>query len=408
MRKQGFIFVNRFFAPDHSATSQILSDLAFYLAARGKNVAVITSRGLYDNLTIDLPAVETINGVEIYRVCKPRFGRNSIIGRTIDYLTMYHAFAMAVWRLAKRGDCLIAKTDPPLLSVALAPVARSKGLSLINWLQDLYPEIALRLGVRAFAPVAPAFIAARNASLKQAALNVVIGERMQDRLESLGVGRQCIETIPNWCDDERITPRSNDENELRTAWALQGKFVVGYSGNLGRAHEYDTLLAAAEQIRGESDIVFLFVGGGYLTNALKSDVARRGLARMFQFRPYQDAALLPLSLTVPDIHWISLKPAMEGLIVPSKFYGIAAAGRPVIAVTDPEGEIARLVSHHDCGAVVAPGDATGLAASIMTMKNDPQRLARTGRNARGLLETHFRKQQALQCWDQLLDKVWEN
>jgi colanic acid biosynthesis glycosyl transferase WcaI len=115
------------------------------------------------------------------------------------------------------------------------------------------------------------------------------------------------------------------------------------------------LLDAAEFLRDERDIVF-FIGSGHSMQSLRSEVERRGLAESFQFRPYQAANDLAQSLSLPDVHWISLLPAMEGLILPSKFYGVAAAGRPTIAVTDPAGEIAELVRRYQCGAVVTPGD----------------------------------------------------
>jgi glycosyltransferase involved in cell wall biosynthesis len=399
------IFVNRFFFPDHSATSQILSDLAFHLARDGTPVSVIASRGLYDDARADLPAFEGKDGVAIHRVYRPRFGRSSLAGRAIDYLAMYASFATAVRRLAAPGDCLIVKTDPPLLSVALAPVARIKKLALINWLQDLYPELALDLGMRALAPVAPLMRAARNASLKAAHRNVVVGERMRRRLEAAGVAAAQIETIANWCDDESIKPTLPADNPLRSTWGLDDKFVIGYSGNLGRAHEYATVLDAADDLRSERDIVFLFIGGGHLTQSLRAEVERKGLTAMFQFRPYQPESGLAQSLSVPDAHWISLLPSMEGLIVPSKFYGVAAAGRPIIAVTDPEGEIAELVGDSQCGAVVAPGDGRSLARVIRELKHDRVRLEEMGHKARALLDQSFRRQIAFERWDSLLRSV---
>ncbi len=126
---------------------------------------------------------------------------------------------------------------------------------------------------------------------------------------------------------------------------------------------------------------------------------------MFQFRPYQAANDLAKSLAAPDVHWISLLPAMEGLIVPSKFYGIAAAGRPTIAVTDPAGEIAELVRRYQCGAVVTPGDGHALAQAIHDFKADRPRLEQMGGNARALLDQSLRKQIALAHWEQLVQRA---
>ena len=274
MSSPQLIFVNRFFHPDHSATSQILSDLVFYLARSGMSASVIASSGLYDDPDADLPEFETKNGVAIHRVYRPRFGRRSLAGRAIDYLAMYRGFAAAAWRLGGPGDLLIVKTDPPLLSAALAPVARFKNLSMINWSKSLS-----RVGAGArratLAPIAPLLVAARNASLKMAVRNVVIGERMRHRLEALGVAPEQIETIPNWCDDDLVAPMPIEGNPLRSAWGLDGKFVIGYSGNLGRPHEYATLLDAAERLRGERNVIFLFIGGGHLMQSLQADVDQR-------------------------------------------------------------------------------------------------------------------------------------
>ena len=396
------IFFNRFFAPDLSATSQLLSDLAFHLAAKGAEVVVVTSRGLYDDPTAELPARETSNGVIVHRVYRSRFGRHFLWGRALDAVALYLHFAVAAMRLAARGDCLVVMTDPPLLSVALALVARLKSCRLVNWLQDIYPEVALGLGLRLPAPFGALLAGARDLSLKFAARNVAIAERMAARLHALGLPAESVAVIPNWCDDEHVRPRPIEDNALRAEWGLSGRFVVAYSGNLGRAHEYRTLLDAAERLREEADLLFLFIGGGYLTSLLRADVEIRGLAPMFQFHPYQDAELLPLSLTAANIHWISLRPTMEGLIVPSKFYGVAAAGRGAIVIGDPKGEIASLVTRHDCGAAIASGDGAGLAELLRRSMRDPATIDRWGRNARALLDGELGRRRSLQEWETLL------
>lgn len=401
-QNRSIIFVNRFFHPDHSATSQILSDLAFELARGGSRVQVVTARGRYDDPQAELAHRETIDGVQIHRVFRPRFGRGSIAGRALDYLAMYHAFAGAVHRIAKPGDIVIAKTDPPLLSVALAPVARRRGALFVNWLQDLYPEVALGLGMTWLQPFAPLLKAARNASLKSAVCNVAIGDLMAARLHANGVSNDHVAVIANWCDDQSIDPELFDRNPLRQAWGLEGKFVVGYSGNLGRAHEFATVLDAAERLRDRKDVIFLFIGSGLLSTPLKAAADSRGLSAQFQFRPYQDAQLLPQSLTLPNVHWLSLAPAMEGLIVPSKFYGIAAAGRPTIAVANRAGEIATLVRAHDCGVQIDPGDGETLASAITAMSSNPGRVAAMGRNARELLDLRFGRNAAIARWRELI------
>jgi colanic acid biosynthesis glycosyl transferase WcaI len=403
---QRLFFLNRYFHPDHSATSQLLSDLAFHLAASGRQVHVITSQQRYDDPGSRLPAKEVVNGINVFRVPTTHFGRAVLLGRGFDYLSFYASAWRALRGLVKRDDILVAMTDPPLISIVAMQVAKHRGAHLVNWLQDVYPEVAVQLGISALrGPIGSGLSYLRDKTLRTAAANVVVGQRMRDRITSLGIATDHVQVIHNWSDDEQIAPVSNADNPLRSEWGLDDKFVVGYSGNLGRAHEFDTVLAAGERLRHDPRIVFVFIGGGHRMDELAGIVKTRGLDATFRFIPYQDRMLLKHSLCVPDIHWISLKPAVEGMIVPSKFYGIAAAGRPTIAITARDGEIARLVLEHNCGLVIEPGQADALADAIARLSTDPQSLAAMGARARAMLDANFTRRQALERWRDLLDRV---
>jgi colanic acid biosynthesis glycosyl transferase WcaI len=397
-------FLNRYFYPDHSATSQILSDLAFHLASCGRQVRVITSLQRYDDPEAKLPAHDSFHSVEVSRVATTQFGRTALAGRGLDYLSFYAAAWRHLRRVLTRDDILVAMTDPPLVSIVARQAAKRRDVHLINWLQDIYPEVAVQLGVPILnGRIGRTVTYLRDQSLRSAAANIVVGARMADKLGDLGLDN--VEVIHNWTDDQQIKPVRQSNNPLRRLWGLQDKFVVGYSGNLGRAHEFDTLLAASEQLRHDPRIVFLFIGGGHRLDALAEQVKARGLAPSFRFIPYQDRALLKQSLGVPDLHWLSLKPALEGLIVPSKFYGIAAAGRPTLAVTAPDGEIARLVQDYSCGLVIEPGRGDELAAAILRLLDSPDMQATMGGNARAMLDAQFTRRQAFQHWDEVLAKI---
>src|SRR6516165_10853410 len=400
------IFVNRFFAPDHSATSQILSDLAFDLADRGRDVHVVTSTQLYDDAKAALPVSEIIKGVHVHRVPSTGFGRNALLGRSIDYVSFYRSMWQCLVALARPSDIIIAKTDPPLTSIIAMAAARRKGARLVNWLQDIYPETAVELGVPFMrGPVAASLMALRNRSLRQAEATVVVGDLMARKVESLGAPSARVHVIPNWCHDEVIRPVPQSENRLRQAWGLASQFVFGYSGNLGRAHEFQTVLAAAERLRNEPHFIFLMIGGGKRFEELAHAVKRQGLASSFRFIPYQQQEMLSYSLAVADAHWLSLNPKLEGLIVPSKFYGIAAAGKPIIVIADKYGEIARLVQQHGCGIVIAPGDAEALVDALRLLSKAPETISEMGRRARAMLDAHFARQKALQRWSGVLDRL---
>ncbi|MCU1245162.1 MAG: putative colanic acid biosynthesis glycosyl transferase [Acidobacteria bacterium] len=387
------VFVNRYFHPDHSATSQMASDLAFHLQNRGWDVAAISSRQRYDEPEASLPSRSIEQGVEVRRVWSSRFGRANLLGRAVDYATFYVSAFLAMLREGGRGTVLVALTDPPLLSVAAALAANLRGTTLVNWTQDLFPEVARALGVRA-----PRILERlRDWSLRRARTNVALGELMADRIR--GRGAQAI-VQHNWATDA-LQPVARETNPLRSEWALGDRFVAGYSGNLGRAHEFEAIAGA---VRAMPDVAFLFIGAGAQLERVQRETA--GAANV-TFRPYQTRRRLSDSLSVADVHLVSLQPALEGLIVPSKFYGILAVARPVIFIGASGGELARLIGEHGCGLVVAPGDADGLAEAIRRLAADPALAADMGRRGRALYEARFAPELALAGWEHILQQSIE-
>ena len=369
-QRRRVIFLNRFFYPDHAPTAELLSDVAFALAERGFDVSVITSRQGYEKADAELPSQESVRGVDITRVWTSKRGRLRLQGRSVDYLTFHVAAAWHAWRMARRGDVIVAKTDPPLLSVSMALIAKLRGAHLVNWLQDIFPEVAeaLNVGGRLGRAASASLRPLRNWSLRSAEVNVVVGEGMAARLQKLGLAPDTIQVINNWADGALITPLPSEENELRKEWVPGDRFVVCYAGNLGRVHDVDTMLSAMTILQeraknSPSDlaakVMFVFIGGGAKRARLEREALKRGLTN-FRMRPYQPKERLGETLGVGDVHLVSLDPALEGLIVPSKFYGIAAAGRPTIFIGAEHGEIARLLEENGCGFTVPSGDGEAL------------------------------------------------
>lgn len=404
------IFVNRFSSPDHSATSQMLADLAVGLSERGREVYVIASRQRYDDAGASLPPREVVRGVNTHRVWTAGFGRQKLLLRAIDYFTFYLTAAWRLMRLARRGDVVIVMTDPPLFSVIAAPIVRLRRCRMVNWLHDVFPEAAAAFGVggRSGKIAFAALRVLRNRSLRGASANVVLGERMAGLLAATGTPSRQIAIIPNWSDSAVVHPVEPERNPLRSKWELDGKFVVGYSGNLGRAHERDAIVEAMTALhRGEgacaggTDVVFLFIGGGAQLGPLRREAEIRTLTN-YRIEDYQPTERLAESLSAPDVHIVSLKPAFEGLIVPSKLYGILAAGRPALFIGDSDGEVARVLRDADCGVTVAPGDGHGLARAILDLARDPERRRRMGERARSVFAQRYDKIIAVDAWAKLL------
>lgn len=396
------IFLNRFFFPDHSATSQLLTDLAFDLAGRGKSVTVITSRQRIDAPKSGLSGFERINGVEVYRVWTTSFSRASLAGRAMDYLTFYLFSGWLLFRLCRAGDMVVAKTDPPLISVVASIVTRFRNARHVNWLHDFFPEVAVRLGVGALSGwFGRVLRRLRNWSLKSAQTNVVLGTRMAGVLESEGIEPDRIRIVHNWCDGQAIRPLPRSQNPLRKSLGLGDAFVVMYSGNLGRAHDLDAIIHAARRLEDRPGIVFLVVGDGVRRPWFEAEVERRRLSNI-RIEGYQPRERLGESLSIGDVHLVSLRAELEGLIVPSKFYGVAAAGRPVVFIGSEDGEISRIVKEESCGVCVAPGDAEALAREIASLESNPGMREAMGQAARQVFEKRFDQPIALAEWRQVL------
>ncbi|MGA2188613.1 MAG: glycosyltransferase family 4 protein [Steroidobacteraceae bacterium] len=403
--KTRVLFVNRFFYPDESATSQLLSDVAFGFAESGMEVHVVCSRQHYGIADARLPTYETIRGVTVHRIWTTRFGRDRLIGRGLDYMSFYMSCTVALLRLLRTCDILVAKTDPPMISIVAAIAAKCKNAILVNWLQDIFPEVASTLGtVPLLAPLYRILRYWRDASLRSARVNVVIGLRMKEYLIGRGIpaGRICV--IENWAIINTACPTPPHESRLRLSLGLDEHFVVAYSGNLGRAHDYTVFGEAALAFHNDQQVQFLFIGGGVHMDALQKMVQQRHLSNV-HFLPYQPRAALADTLACAEVHLVSLSPALEGFVVPSKFYGIVAAGRPVVFVGDPDGELSRIIRAAQCGLVVRAGDAAGLAAAINHLKEHPDQRAAMGTAARELVSGRFDSSQAMKNWVALVTSV---
>jgi glycosyltransferase involved in cell wall biosynthesis len=295
-----------------------------------------------------------------------------------------------------------------MLSVPAAAVARLRDASLVTWQQDLYPETAAALGViDAHGPLFRFLKALRNRSLRQADRNVVISDAMATCLQREGIPAARVRMIPNWADGEAIRPVEPAHNPLRRKWIGNDAFVVGYSGNMGRAHDLEPLLEAARRLQDRNTstpIRFLLVGDGIQVRHLAGIIAEKGLKNV-AMRPFQPRQGLRHSLGVADLHVVSLRPELEGLAVPSKIFGALAAGRPVLYLGDRGSEIAASLGKAGCGTACAPDDVESMVDTVLTYARSPGRLAAEGHAARALFDERFSRDRALADWREMIDHL---
>ncbi len=394
------VLLNQYYAPDDAATAQLLADLGEGLAAAGHDVDAICSHRAYADPSRTYPSRETLNGVRVRRTRCTGFGRGSMIGRILDYVTFLFGAGMAL-AFQPRPDVVVSLSTPPMVALLGLGLARLRRARSLYWVMDVYPDVAVELGALKRGSLGDRLVGGISRTALRGSDEVVaLGETMAEKLRDAGARR--ISVIHNWADGETIQPRPLAGHPLREAWGWDGRFVVLYSGNMGMAHEFETVLDAAEQLRDRPEILFAFIGGGPRRAEVEAEVERRKLTS-FEFRPYVDRDRLGESLTAGDVHLVTLRDRMPGLLVPSKIYGILAAGRPTLYVGPDEGEIATIVAEGDCGRRVPLGQAEALARTIRSYADDPVGIEREGAAARRSFEERFTRGRSLARFLRLID-----
>ena len=378
-------FFNRSYWPDQAATGQLLTELAEDLVrVHGCEVTVVAGRALHaagrDAAGLSPVDRETRHGVTILRANGTRFDRRRFAGRAANYLTYFASAAVAGFSVG-RPDIVVSLTDPPILGLAARWTARRAGARFVFLCEDIFPEVAALLEDFHNETVNRTLDRVNRSLLRHADGIVALGDRMRRRLvEEKGADPSRVTVIHNWADCEAITPGPKD-NAFTRAHDLGDRFVLMHSGNIGLSQNLDVLIEAAARLTGKDRLVVAIVGDGARRDGLAREAARRGLTNV-RFFPYQPKELLHESFAAADAFLVSLKAGIEGYIVPSKLYGILAAGRPYIAAVDPTCEVATIARDFGCGLLAAPGDPDALAGAIAAMYDDPAATRAMGQRAR--------------------------
>jgi glycosyltransferase involved in cell wall biosynthesis len=400
-------FFNRSYWPDQAATGQLLTELAEDLVARhGCAVTVVAGRAL--NAASAGERVwrpigrEARHGVTIVRANGTLFSPRRFAGRASNYLTYFASASAAAFRVG-RPDVVVSLTDPPIVGLAARWAARRAGARFVFLCEDIFPEVASLLEDFHNPAVNRTLDRINRYLLREADAVVALGDRMRSRLvDEKGADPSRVHVIHNWADCEAIVPGPKD-NTFSREMGLADRFVLMHSGNVGLSQNLDVLIEAADRLRSRERLAIVIVGEGARRPHLEREAQRRGLSNV-RFLPYQPKARLHESFAAADAFLVSLKRGIEGYIVPSKLYGILAAGRPFIAAVDPSCEAAEIARAGHCGLTARPGDPADLADRIAQLYDDPASTRQMGVNARAAA-LRFDRRTAVQAYYDLFARV---
>jgi glycosyltransferase involved in cell wall biosynthesis len=355
--RQRILVLNQYYWPGVEATAQLLAQLCEALA-RDYEVTVVTGH-LHGH---QLPDEEERNGVKIVRVRSTTYERSQLHHRAANYGS-YLGESIRVALRGERPDLVLCMTDPPVVGDIGLVVARRFDIPLLVISQDVFPEIAERVKRLEHPLVLGALRKLVELYLRRADRVVAIGETMKLRLVHKGAREGRIEVIPNWVDTSEIQPQPR-RNAWSAARGLDDELVVMHSGNIGHAQDLDTLVRAATFLRDLDRLRIMVIGFGARHGDLTRLAQRLEVTRTVHFLDYQPREQLPLSLATGDLHYVGLARGLSGFVVPSRLYGILAAGRPVLVSADADSEIVRIVEEVGCGIVLPPGRPE-LVASVI-------------------------------------------
>ena len=443
------LFFNRSFYPDVEATGQFLSELCQDLSHEHE-VTVVAGRG-YNMAQFGswLPVRQEQWGrIRILRAYNPRLNKQRFLSRVVNLLS-YFCFSFIAGCIARRPDVVVVLTDPPVLGLVAVFFARLYRAKLIFSVKDVYPEVAIVLSQIKSRALIKLLDASTQYTLSRADRVAVLGEDMAARMKAKGCCDESrIRVIPDWVDTQHVRPQedrgqkaevsrqssyfSAERPSFMEQHGLDGQFVVMFSGNLGLSQDLERVIDVAGSFGGHNRIRFVFIGEGAAKAGLmakaraRQNVVPQGSTKSTEsfecpvpidgehsslvlknvlFLPYQPREKLGESLGAADVHLVTLKRGVAGLIVPSKVYGILAAGRPFIAAIEEDSHVAGIIREHRCGVRIDPESTEQLKAAILWAAGNRKELEAMGQRGREAAVKHFDRKISVGKFQVMLEEL---
>lgn len=366
------LLINQFFWPDTAPTGRFLLDVVRAVESRQVEMTAFCGGSAY-GIADDTPQPP----VRILRPSSSRFSRDAF-GRILSYGSFLAGVIVAGFRVG-RPDTVVTLTTPPLTSVLGRMLKLSRGCRHFIWEMDVYPDIAVDLGALKRNSMLTAIIGAlADWSRRNADGIIVLGEEMKARLIARDIPEHKIHVAENWADGSEIRPLPFPA----------GPLVVHYSGNFGRAHDFDTIFSVIKLFANHPGFKFVFAGGGVHRQQMEKVCREESIVNV-EFRPYASRLELSASLAEGHVGLVTQLPQTCGSVVPSKTYGIMAAGRPILFIGPRAATPARVIDRFKCGWQIDPGDPSSVVGLLQKLDSDRRLIAEAGNRARQAFEQYY-------------------
>ena len=402
------------FPPDSVSTAQIMGELAVDLQAKGHKVAVLTTAPHFNrdpeaelrqpirNHWGPVLRKSDFHGIPVYHTFMPRKGK-SILLRLLGWTGFHLISAVAGMTTVPRPSVIIAPSPPLTIGVFAWILGKFHGAPYIYNVQEIYPDIAVRLGALRNKRLIGLLERLERFVYRKGEKIAVIAPRMRQRLLDKGVPSDKVEVVPNFVDIGDLSPLPKD-NEFSRRHGIQEKFVVGYAGNMGPAQGLEGFIDSAGLLRDGTGIHFMMMGDGILRESLRKRVEKLGLDN-FTFLSYQPYSTMPQIYAASDICLVPQTAQTGCDAIPSKVYRIMACARPVLAITEPESDLAHLIRDTGCGVTISPEGSSDLADVICKAYRDQARWKEMGRAGRAHVVEHYSRPAVTNRYHDLIQRV---
>ncbi|MEK6268157.1 MAG: glycosyltransferase family 4 protein [Planococcus sp. (in: firmicutes)] len=412
IRKRKITFVINYFYPDLAATSQLMTELTKYLQY-DFTITVIAAQPGYAGENHDSKKLfeeAYVENIKVVRIKLPEVNKNSKISR-IKYISSYFLLANLALLKEKGTDVIFTISQPPVLGGLIGTIGKLlKRSRHIYSIHDFNPEQAQAVAYTNNQTVFKIAKAIDKLNCSYADQVLVVGEDMAETLRGRFEGGKVPKhtVISNWTDEDAIVPLEKNEPEIREfldMHGLQDKFIVMYSGNLGLYYDLENLIQVSKEFVGQPDIVFLFIGEGAVKQRIQTYALENKLENV-KFLPYQPKEFLKYSLNAADVHLVVNQKGIKGVSVPSKIYGVMAAGKPVLGVLEQGSEVQRLIFESGAGLVIEPQNYQGVVHAINYLRSlDGDKLKAMGLKGRSYLEKNLTRDTSINKYRDVLQTV---
>lgn len=398
MKKKLLIYAHYFY-PDVASTGQILAELAEGMID-AFDITVICVVPSYSGVIEEKYKskriyIEDYKGIKLVRVRVPEFKKSNKVSRIKNLLAYFFNSLIATAKIEKQ-DYIYTISQPPILGGVLGVLGKwIKGGKLIYNIQDFNPEQTIAVGYAKNKLLLNTVMAVDKFSCKNSDKVIVVGRDMQETLKNRFNNKKVPSNvfINNWINEKEIYPLDQNHPKIiafKEKYNLKDKFIIMYSGNIGLYYDLENIIKVIGEFKDREDVVFAFIGDGTVKSKIEEYVTNNNLNNV-TFIPYQDKADLIYSLNAADIHWVVNTKGIKGVSVPSKLYGVMAAGKPVLGVLDEGSEARLIVEECNCGVCIEPGNYKEISRNIEYILNNKELIKSLGQNGRKYLEVNLTK-----------------